>query len=119
MGISRSEFFFSSRRRHTRCSRDWSSDVCSSDLLTYARFSRSRNRCSSRRSPPRCTESKGACGGVFGDRCYPRPLHGPAPTRGTVLPLSLGVGLKAGAFFLLPGLCPPPPGPGGPDRLFL
>src|SRR2546429_5139556 len=35
-------FFFSSRRRHTRCSRDWSSDVCSSDLLnvteTYAPF---------------------------------------------------------------------------------
>src|SRR3989449_4151984 len=27
-------FFFSSRRRHTRCSRDWSSDVCSSDLDT-------------------------------------------------------------------------------------
>src|SRR5256884_3051825 len=26
-------FFFSSRRRHTRCSRDWSSDVCSSDLV--------------------------------------------------------------------------------------
>src|SRR5690606_40121217 len=25
--------FFSSRRRHTRFSRDWSSDVCSSDLL--------------------------------------------------------------------------------------
>src|SRR5690606_40227445 len=25
-------FFFSSRRRHTRLSRDWSSDVCSSDL---------------------------------------------------------------------------------------
>src|SRR5262245_62488936 len=27
-------FFFSSRRRHTRCLSDWSSDVCSSDLLT-------------------------------------------------------------------------------------
>src|SRR5690554_6811018 len=27
-------FFFSSRRRHTRCGRDWSSDVCSSDLIT-------------------------------------------------------------------------------------
>src|SRR6266542_4514539 len=27
-------FFFSSRRRHTRCYRDWSSDVCSSDLVT-------------------------------------------------------------------------------------
>src|SRR5207245_8701261 len=25
-------FFFSSRRLHTRCYRDWSSDVCSSDL---------------------------------------------------------------------------------------
>src|SRR5687768_15039510 len=28
----RKSFFFSSRRRHTSCSRDWSSDVCSSDL---------------------------------------------------------------------------------------
>src|SRR5438874_6890391 len=26
-------FFFSSRRRHTRSLRDWSSDVCSSDLF--------------------------------------------------------------------------------------
>src|SRR5690606_41206366 len=32
-------FFFSSRRRHTRFSRDWSSDVCSSDLhLSELRF---------------------------------------------------------------------------------
>src|SRR5687768_2013840 len=30
-------FFFSSRRRHTRCSRDWSSDVCSSDLALSRR----------------------------------------------------------------------------------
>src|SRR5690606_12411309 len=29
-------FFFSSRRRHTRFSRDWSSDVCSSDLRERA-----------------------------------------------------------------------------------
>src|SRR2546429_3098254 len=28
-------FFFASRRRHTRCSRDWSSDVCSSDLIAW------------------------------------------------------------------------------------
>src|SRR6266542_4498652 len=27
-------FFVSSRRRHTRCYRDWSSDVCSSDLIS-------------------------------------------------------------------------------------
>src|SRR5207245_5732283 len=31
-------FFFSSRRRHTRCYRDWSSDVCSSDLALLAHF---------------------------------------------------------------------------------
>src|SRR5256885_3967422 len=29
------DFFFSSRRRHTRLQGDWSSDVCSSDLPTY------------------------------------------------------------------------------------
>src|SRR5205085_5532196 len=30
------EFFFSSRRRHTRFDCDWSSDVCSSDLESFA-----------------------------------------------------------------------------------
>src|SRR5438067_4793848 len=30
-------FFFSSRRRHTRSKRDWSSDVCSSDLNGQSR----------------------------------------------------------------------------------
>src|SRR5947199_7985925 len=30
--ISTYFFFFSSRRRHTRCLSDWNSDVCSSDL---------------------------------------------------------------------------------------
>src|SRR5699024_12023412 len=29
-------FFFSSRRRHTRSKRDWSSDVCSSDLRYHS-----------------------------------------------------------------------------------
>src|SRR3989440_2164770 len=32
-GVQTCAFFFSSRRRHTRSDRDWSSDVCSSDLL--------------------------------------------------------------------------------------
>src|SRR5207249_9078111 len=36
-------FFFSSRRRHTRSKRDWSSDVCSSDLI---RMRPKRRRCS-------------------------------------------------------------------------
>src|SRR2546429_3615922 len=31
--------FFSSRRRHTRCSRDWSSDVCSSDQKAFCLLS--------------------------------------------------------------------------------
>src|SRR5690349_22703842 len=33
-------FFFSSRRRHTRSLRDWSSDVCSSDLSSIRRSTR-------------------------------------------------------------------------------
>src|SRR5688500_20162921 len=33
-------FFFSSRRRHTRLQGDWSSDVCSSDLLVEDRIVR-------------------------------------------------------------------------------
>src|SRR5690606_41077929 len=36
-------FFFSSRRRHTRFSRDWSSDVCSSDLYSASRSQLSRS----------------------------------------------------------------------------
>src|SRR5699024_11283070 len=36
-------FFFSSRRRHTRSKRDWSSDVCSSDLLVNHGFIESAN----------------------------------------------------------------------------
>src|SRR3712207_6853446 len=35
--IRLSYFFFSSRRRHTRSLCDWSSDVCSSDLLLQKR----------------------------------------------------------------------------------
>src|SRR5690606_40946358 len=36
-------FFFSSRRRHTRFSRDWSSDVCSSDLRLAEAIARARD----------------------------------------------------------------------------
>src|SRR5206468_8392566 len=35
-----SGFLFSSRRRHTRSDRDWSSDVCSSDLAAAEDYSR-------------------------------------------------------------------------------
>src|SRR5690606_11830316 len=44
-------FFFSSRRRHTRFSRDWSSDVCSSDLVRLReRSARHRSRRCARRA---------------------------------------------------------------------
>src|SRR2546429_5139446 len=48
-------FFFSSRRRHTRCSRDWSSDVCSSDLtaLHRARCSTPQGQSCRRSGQPR------------------------------------------------------------------
>src|SRR5256886_3583658 len=36
-------FFFSSRRRHTRFDCDWSSDVCSSDLMGHERFAPLKN----------------------------------------------------------------------------
>src|SRR5690606_20420266 len=57
-------FFFSSRRRHTRFSRDWSSDVCSSDLTTWpsgessGEDTRSR-RTRSRTSKPRASAAAG------------------------------------------------------------
>src|SRR5206468_5407959 len=38
-------FFFSSRRRHTRSDRDWSSDVCSSDLWRQPGSRSSRRLC--------------------------------------------------------------------------
>src|SRR2546422_3385145 len=44
MLLTWSFFFFSSRRRHTRCSRDWSSDVCSSDLFGVPPPRRSQSR---------------------------------------------------------------------------
>src|SRR5206468_6496453 len=37
-------FFFSSRRRHTRSDRDWSSDVCSSDLRRHRDLLASRDK---------------------------------------------------------------------------
>src|SRR5262249_59366079 len=49
-GVVAFVFFFSSRRRHTRLVSDWSSDVCSSDLLYPAGDTSGRGYRSS--SPP-------------------------------------------------------------------
>src|SRR5438445_10240238 len=45
-------FFFSSRRRHTRYWRDWSSDVCSSDLWHFSRDSASVTHYKDERTAP-------------------------------------------------------------------
>src|SRR5438445_13397961 len=55
-------FFFSSRRRHTRYWRDWSSDVCSSDLAPSDREPWRRSWASPPRTsrPPAATRPPGA-----------------------------------------------------------
>src|SRR3712207_7142085 len=64
-------FFFSSRRRHTRYWRDWSSDVCSSDLSRWSRcpYERCALLCPSSSRPRDIEGSRrpcqyGACWGV-------------------------------------------------------
>src|SRR2546421_8646963 len=46
--VDRVLFFFSSRRRHTRSDRDWSSDVCSSDLDNNVPFTDFASLCRAR-----------------------------------------------------------------------
>src|SRR5256885_5636653 len=55
--LSHSVFFFSSRRRHTRLQGDWSSDVCSSDLLPLARLDRSSRSHADRIARPDAVEA--------------------------------------------------------------
>src|SRR5439155_6784397 len=49
-------FFFSSRRRHTRWPRDWSSDVCSSDLSLFPVRHSCAKRCWLSASLPRTVQ---------------------------------------------------------------
>src|SRR5580704_17490668 len=53
-------FFFSSRRRHTSWTGDWSSDVCSSDLARARPRRRARSDRSRRRPRRRPTSRRGA-----------------------------------------------------------
>src|SRR6266496_3231272 len=52
-------FFFSSRRRHTRSLRDWSSDVCSSDLRRSGWPGRCSTGSSTRRTTARSRRADG------------------------------------------------------------
>src|SRR5438045_6018034 len=62
-------FFFSSRRRHTRCLSDWSSDVCSSDLLGWKHVCQKMIVVMSRQS-----DANGNARGGDGGGCSPRRL---------------------------------------------
>src|SRR3712207_9524419 len=76
-------FFFSSRRRHTRYWRDWSSDVCSSDLRRRARREDSPLHCGlwwTRRAPARgwtCRSTSRSEERRVGEECRSRwsPYH--------------------------------------------
>src|SRR5690606_40505589 len=58
-------FFFSSRRRHTRFSRDWSSDVCSSDLsLAQIETQYSSVVCPSPMAPMSTAKNSRVCSGM-------------------------------------------------------
>src|SRR5699024_12203800 len=55
-------FCFSSRRRHTRSKRDWSSDVCSSDLGPPASTTRAGRRVDVGAAPPAGAVAGSVCG---------------------------------------------------------
>src|SRR5690606_40805156 len=80
-------FFFSSRRRHTRFSRDWSSDVCSSDLVGCGTGVVG--------GPPPGVQPFAAGGGVRLSACVRQGVGGGATTQ-----------LGAGAFQQLSELLP-------------
>src|SRR5205814_7555854 len=81
-------FFFSSRRRHTRCLSDWSSDVCSSDLSRSVVFSACSSRFHGfRLLPPLSTEGGGVDSRTKGkDRCGRIPRRGGSLSRSTCSP---------------------------------
>src|SRR5216683_5556263 len=68
-------FFFSSRRRHTRSDRDWSSDVCSSDLIIQPAIGTSRL----------VSIAGGAGPDGFGIFCQTHPCSSPQNFSGTLM----------------------------------
>src|SRR2546421_1102646 len=68
-------FFFSSRRRHTRSDRDWSSDVCSSDLPAAGRCIRRTAYGSSRGPHPQRPSFRPASAADFADRRSAAPYR--------------------------------------------
>src|SRR2546430_3167410 len=70
-------FFFSSRRRHTRFDCDWSSDVCSSDLISHAGF----GDLTGRTAPSLCPASTWVAGRKHESRSFQPPVYVAATQR--------------------------------------
>src|SRR5206468_7862618 len=89
-------FFFSSRRRHTRSDRDWSSDVCSSDLglpRTFEMLHSARARTQSGTIAPSfiflpIPVIAELMSSRFNVRCGPAATFSSPPSPRTVLPLA-------------------------------
>src|SRR5215217_9201125 len=108
-------FFFSSRRRHTRYWRDWSSDVCSSDLhMPEARYERPRDALRFQRdhfheTPAvivACYELAGWSARLRGEwRRFGRALRGLGPRRAaTVVSGATSFGGRSEAASVYPGV---------------
>src|SRR5215212_7955347 len=87
-------FFFSSRRRHTRCLSDWSSDVCSSDLAEDAKDLPSATDLPDSGVSPAKVEVAGPGGEVAG----PPEQPAAAPAAPPVEPAGGGAGDAASAL---------------------
>src|SRR5699024_11631397 len=89
-------FFFSSRRRHTRSKRDWSSDVCSSDLVEFAAAEPTTTPAptTTTTQPPAPTTTRPPASSTTG---APRPTttDAPAPSTGPRVNLDRSTDLKA------------------------
>src|SRR5947209_20231867 len=80
-------FFFSSRRRHTRYWRDWSSDVCSSDLIELIASENFTSRA--------VMEAQGSCLTNKYAECYPRKRwYGGCEDVDTAEQLAIDLGLR-------------------------
>src|SRR5207249_9135239 len=73
-------FFFSSRRRHTRSKRDWSSDVCSSDLFPETTATaRLRNQVPAKNRQPFTNKFSAKKTALLQDERYPTSVWASAP----------------------------------------
>src|SRR3989454_5600205 len=99
-------FFFSSRRRHTRLQGDWSSDVCSSDLVAHVVAEHAVDEALERRRLPSLRDrlhrsggrEAGAIGGWPETRCDPAAFcMSPFIPPGAVRPARSVGGLRRGA----------------------